>query len=149
MPCWEGVGVALAQGLHTAEVIIRIPYHSCVGGATGARLAWRPGASPPSASLASSISPNVGPGVEADQLPAFDHNAPISHPEQYPVCVGERAVGVAHPDALSNPGPGISFSDIAASLRGRQLRLQHSEASAPQYLSGWLVIVLAHRLILP
>jgi hypothetical protein len=114
-----------------------------------ARLAWRPGALPPSASLASSISPNGGPGVEADQLPAFDHNVPISHPEQYPVCVGERAVGVAHPDALSNPGPGISFSDIAASLRGRQLRLQHSEASAPQHLSGWLVIVLAHRLILP
>src|SRR5215204_6249014 len=38
---------------------------------------------------------------------------------------------------------GISFSDIvsdiAASLRGRQLRLQHSEAFAPQHLGGSLV----------
>ena len=148
MPCWEGVGVALAQGLHTAEVIIRIPYYSCVAGATGPA---SPGGQGPRPLRLFGLlyTPNGGPGVEADQPPAFDHNAPISHPEQYPVCVGERAVGVAHPDALSNPGPGISFSDIAASLRGRQLRLQHSEASAPQYLSGWLVIVLAHRLILP
>jgi hypothetical protein len=38
-------------------------------------------------------------------------------------------------------------SDIAASLRGRQLRLQHSEAFAPQHLGESLVIVLAHRLI--
>src|SRR3712207_3609124 len=44
---------------------------------------------------------------------------------------------------------GIPFSDIvsdiAASLRGRQLRLQHSEAFVPEHLGGWLAIVLAHR----
>jgi hypothetical protein len=81
---------------------------------------------------------------------------------------------------------GISFSDIvsdiAATLRARQLRLKHSEVFAqqhvraierevrplasrqalilislgashqplgPQHLSWWLVIVLAHLLILP
>jgi hypothetical protein len=46
---------------------------------------------------------------------------------------------------------GISFSDIvsdiAASLRGRQLRLQHSEAFAPQHLGRSPLIVLAYRLI--
>src|SRR3712207_4113414 len=36
-------------------------------------------------------------------------------------------------------------SDIAASLRGRQLRIQHSEAFAPQHLGVPPVIVLAHR----
>jgi hypothetical protein len=83
--------------------------------------------------------PNGGPGVEADQLAALDNNASVANPKQHPVCVGGRSVSVAHPDALSNPGlAGISFSDIvtntAASLRGRQQRLQHSEAFAPQHV---------------
>ena len=50
--------------------------------------------------------PNGGPGVEADQLAALDNNAPVANPKQYPVGVGRRAVCVAHPDALSNPGLG-------------------------------------------
>src|SRR5215204_965231 len=43
---------------------------------------------------------------------------------------------------------GIPFSDIAASLRGLQLRLQHSEAFAPQHLGGSLVLILAHPAVL-
>ena len=48
--------------------------------------------------------PNGSPGVEADQLAALDNDAPVANAKQYPVRVGGRAVGVAHPDTLSDPG---------------------------------------------
>jgi len=113
-----------------------------------ARLAWRPGASPPSASLASSISPNGGPGVEADQLPPSTTMSRSPTPSNTPSvwvnalwawptltrCPTQARVS----PSLTSPPPCVAVSYG-----------QHSEASAPQHLSGWFVIVLAHRLILP
>src|ERR671911_1235105 len=63
--------------------------------------------------------PYGGPGVEADQLAALDNNASVANPKQYPVCVGGRAVGVAYPDALSNPGLGYLL--LRHRLRHRRL----------------------------
>src|SRR5918998_6212150 len=63
--------------------------------------------------------PNRGPGVEADQLAALGNNASVANPKQYSVCVGGRAVGVAYPDALSNPGLGYLL--LRHRLRHRRL----------------------------
>jgi glycine/D-amino acid oxidase-like deaminating enzyme len=72
---------------------------------------------------------NRGPGVEANQLAALDHNAAITHPKQHPVCVGGRAVSVAHPDPPSNPGLGdLLLRHACLPRERRQLHPQHSEA---------------------
>src|SRR5215210_1781290 len=67
--------------------------------------------------------PNGGPGVETDQFAALDNNAPVANPKQYPVGVGRRAVCVAHPDALSNPGLGYSLLRHPLRHRLRHRRL--------------------------